>query len=210
MKHQPAASATLDMDATLIETHKRDALFCYKKFKAYQPLNCWWAEQGVMLYSEFRDGNVPAGHEQLRVLKESLSHLPDSVKKVSSALGYGGVSGRIAAVLRRGEGPALWRDRVRDRRRRDRGFSRGRAGDGGERVEAADPLGGRQAATDRSGMGRDLSTCPSWAGHSRKRADYRFLAIREPLRQLALGDEANCRFPPRRLARRGSTSCLAS
>src|SRR5271163_4352839 len=23
-----------------------------------------WAEQGVMLYSEFRDGNVPAGHEQ--------------------------------------------------------------------------------------------------------------------------------------------------
>jgi hypothetical protein len=26
---------------------------------------------------------VPAGHEQLRVLKESLRHLPDSVKKVS-------------------------------------------------------------------------------------------------------------------------------
>jgi hypothetical protein len=55
--HQPAATATLDMDATLIETHKRDALPCYKGFKAYQPLNCWWAEQGMMLYSEFRDGN---------------------------------------------------------------------------------------------------------------------------------------------------------
>src|SRR3984957_3674718 len=36
-----------------------------------------------MLYSEFRDGNVPAGHEQLRVMKESLCHLPDGVKKVS-------------------------------------------------------------------------------------------------------------------------------
>jgi hypothetical protein len=36
--HQPMASATLDMDATLIETHKRDALPCYKGFKAYQPL----------------------------------------------------------------------------------------------------------------------------------------------------------------------------
>ena len=82
-KQQPATTATLDMDATLIETHKRDALFCYKKFKAYQPLNCWWAEQGAMLYSEFRDGNVPAGHEQLRVLKDCLLHLPDSVKKVS-------------------------------------------------------------------------------------------------------------------------------
>ena len=80
---QSSASATLDMDATLIETHKRDALHCYKKFKAYQPLNCWWAEQQAMLYSEFRDGNVPAGHEQLRVLKASLAHLPASVKKVS-------------------------------------------------------------------------------------------------------------------------------
>ena len=55
--HQPAVSATLDMDATLVETHKRDALHCYKGFKAYQPLNRWWAEQGTMLYSEFRDGN---------------------------------------------------------------------------------------------------------------------------------------------------------
>ena len=56
-EHAQATTATLDMDATLIETHKRDALFCYKKFKAYQPLNCWWSEQGAMLYSEFRDGN---------------------------------------------------------------------------------------------------------------------------------------------------------
>jgi hypothetical protein len=90
-KPRPSTAATLDMDATLIETHKRDALFCYKKFKAYQPLNCWWAEQGAMLYSEFRNGNVPAGHEQLRVLKESLRHLPDGVKKValrSDTAGY--------------------------------------------------------------------------------------------------------------------------
>jgi hypothetical protein len=35
------------------------------------------------LYSEFRDGNVPAGHEQLRVLQTSLGHLPASVTKVS-------------------------------------------------------------------------------------------------------------------------------
>jgi Transposase DDE domain group 1 len=81
--HQPVLSATLDMDATLVETRKRDALHCYKGFKAYQPLNCWWAEQGTMLYSEFRDGNVPAGHEQLRMMKDCLSYLPASVKTVS-------------------------------------------------------------------------------------------------------------------------------
>ena len=42
----PVAQATLDMDATLIETQKREALYCYKHFKAYQPLNTWWAEAG--------------------------------------------------------------------------------------------------------------------------------------------------------------------
>ncbi len=40
--HLPVLAATLDMDATLIGTHKRAALPCYKGFKAYQPLNCWW------------------------------------------------------------------------------------------------------------------------------------------------------------------------
>jgi hypothetical protein len=55
--HQPATSATLDMDATLVETHKRDALHCYKGFKAYQPLNCFWAEQGTILHS----GMFPPG-----------------------------------------------------------------------------------------------------------------------------------------------------
>src|SRR5260221_1836728 len=104
-KHQGAASATLDMDATLIETHKRDALFCYKKFKAYQPLNCWWAEQGVMLYSEFRDGNVPAGHEQLRVMNESLRHLPDSVKKVSLRSDTAGYQEELLVYCGEGKDP---------------------------------------------------------------------------------------------------------
>ena len=66
-------SVTLGIDATLVPTHKRDALYCYKKFKVYPLLNCWWAEQGTMLYSEFRDGNLP--HEQLRVLTDCLRML---------------------------------------------------------------------------------------------------------------------------------------
>ena len=73
------------------DAQARRAALLLKGFKAYQPLNCWWAEQGAMLYSEFRDGNVPAGHEQLRVLKASLAHLPASVTKVylrSDTAGY--------------------------------------------------------------------------------------------------------------------------
>jgi len=83
--------ATLDIDATLIETSKSSALYCYKHFRAYQPVNVYWAEQGVMLHSEFRDGNVPAGYDQRRVLKEALSQLPAGVLKVrlrSDTAGY--------------------------------------------------------------------------------------------------------------------------
>ena len=90
-KNNLQETATLDMDATLVETNKSDALFCYKGFKAYQPLNTWWAEQGVVVHTEFRDGNVAAGYEQLRVLKEALSLLPEGIKKVrirSDTAGY--------------------------------------------------------------------------------------------------------------------------
>lgn len=33
--------ATLDLDATLVETNKREAPYCYKGHKAYQPLNVY-------------------------------------------------------------------------------------------------------------------------------------------------------------------------
>jgi hypothetical protein len=45
---------------------------------------------------------------------------------------------------------------------------------------------------------------PNWAGHSRKRADYRFLAIREPLRQFPLGDAAQLPFPTQEFASKGA------
>jgi len=85
------STATLDMDATLVSTNKIDALFSYKGDKAYQPLNTWWFEQGIILHTEFRDGNVPAGFEQLRVFKDSLAYLPEEIKQVrlrSDTAGY--------------------------------------------------------------------------------------------------------------------------
>jgi hypothetical protein len=90
-KRNPQKTATLDQDATLVATAKRDALFSYQGFKSYQPLNTWWAEHQMVLHTEFRDGNVPAGYEQLRVLKESLSLLPEGVDQVrlrSDTAGY--------------------------------------------------------------------------------------------------------------------------
>jgi hypothetical protein len=62
-KRSPHKHATLDQDATPVATHKADALFSYKHFRAYQALNTYWAEHDLMLHSKFRDGNVPAGFE---------------------------------------------------------------------------------------------------------------------------------------------------
>jgi len=87
----PRQTATLDMDNNLIVTHKSTAKTSYKKDRSYHPFNVYWAEQDLMLFSEFRDGNVPAGKEQLRVLKESLSLLPPGVERVtvrSDTAGY--------------------------------------------------------------------------------------------------------------------------
>ena len=66
------------MDATLIETNKKEALYCYPSV----PVTVYWHEADLVVHSEFRDGNVNAGYEQLRVLKESLEHLPSGVSKV--------------------------------------------------------------------------------------------------------------------------------
>lgn len=64
------------MDATLIETAKKEALFSYEGYRAYQPLNVYWAEQELLVHSEFRDGNVPANYDLLRVFTEAVDRLP--------------------------------------------------------------------------------------------------------------------------------------
>ena len=79
----PQTHATLDLDATIKETQKRDALVCYKGFPAYQPLQVWWQELELMVKSEFRDGNVPANFDNLRVLQEAFQSLPEGVESVS-------------------------------------------------------------------------------------------------------------------------------
>jgi len=90
-KRHPEREATLDTDATLVETQKKDAFFSYKGYKAYQPFNVWWAKQKVILHTEFRDGNVLPEYEQLRVFKKALYMIPEGVTKVyvrSDTAGY--------------------------------------------------------------------------------------------------------------------------
>ena len=73
--------ATVDQDATIIESRKQEALRAYEGERGYQPMSAVWAERNVVLADEFRDGNVPAMMAPLRVAKQSYAALPETVKE---------------------------------------------------------------------------------------------------------------------------------
>jgi len=174
------STATLDMDATLVSTNKIDALFSYKGYKAYQPLNTWWFEQGIILHTEFRDGNVPAGFEQLRVFKEALDCLPEEVKKVRLRSDTAGYQHNLLRYCATGENSrfgvidfAIGCDVTRE-------FKKAVA-----QVEKSEwkPI-------YKTAYGRKYATGVEWAevcyvpnaiGHSKKGPEYRYLAKREVL-----------------------------
>jgi hypothetical protein len=193
----PQEIATLDMDATLVPTHKRSALFCYKGFRAYQPLNTWWAEHGLVLHSEFRDGNVPAGHEQLRVLKDALTCLPRGLKKVrlrSDTAAYQVELMQYLAEGRHKEVGVVEFTISADVTPEFRTAVAEVPADAWNRLQRRDGKG-----PDPSGHEwAEVVYVPNWAGHSKNGPSYRFVAIREPLRQLDLpgvGDAPQLPFP---------------
>jgi hypothetical protein len=81
-QQQPSAEATLDVDATILESDKRAAKPTYEGRRGYQPVFVAWAEQGLILADEFRDGNVPAGSGNPRVVQKALEALPPGVKRI--------------------------------------------------------------------------------------------------------------------------------
>jgi hypothetical protein len=111
-----STKATLDLDATIIESHKREALWHYKKGRGYQPALVLWAEEDLVVADEFRDGNVPAGMEPLTAARRGFAALPPTVvelafrgdsacyeehllKWLSDPSRSGGPAGRIAFTI---------------------------------------------------------------------------------------------------------------
>jgi Transposase DDE domain group 1 len=81
-QRRPQAVATIDVDATILESQKRTAHWTYDGRTGYQPVIALWAEQDVVLTDEFRDGNVPAGSGNRRVVEQALAALPTGVEAV--------------------------------------------------------------------------------------------------------------------------------
>jgi len=180
-ERNPIDHATLDMDATLIETEKKDALFSYKGYKAYQPLNTYWAELGCVLHTEFRDGNVPAGYEQLRVFLHALSLLPDGVKTVRLRSDTAGYQHELLSYCDRGK---------------DERFGRIEFAIGADvtpefkkAVREADewhPIHDKKGHI--TGQWAEVCFVPHAECTTKKGQPYRYLAIREQLKQSHLPD----------------------
>jgi post-segregation antitoxin (ccd killing protein) len=79
---RPVPTATLDVDATLVESHKEAATVAYDGTRGYQPVVVVWAEQDVIVHDEFRDGHVPAGCGNPRLLERAVAQLPAGVTQV--------------------------------------------------------------------------------------------------------------------------------
>ncbi len=78
----PESTATLDVDATLVESHKEAATVAYEGTRGYQPVIVLWAEQDLILHDQFRDGHVPAGCGNVRVLEQAVRHLPQGITRI--------------------------------------------------------------------------------------------------------------------------------
>ena len=191
----PHTQATLDMDATLVVTHKRDALYSYKKHKAYQPLTTYWSEAELIVHSEFRDGNVPAGHQQLRVLIEALGYLPAGVEKVMLRSDTAGYQQELLRYCAEG----------RDERFGVIEFAVGVDVTVEFRREVSEVEGDQwhvlyrtvgECRVDTGQQWAEVNFVPEWIGRSKKNPEYRFIAIREPLNEQPLpGMEAQLELP---------------
>jgi hypothetical protein len=192
-KRHPRTEATLDMDATLVETQKEDALFSYKGYKAYQPFNVWWAEQELMLHTEFRDGNVPAGYEQLRVLKEALDLLPEGVENVYLRSDTAGYQHDLLRYCEKGENKPFGRIEFAIGCDVTQEFKKAVA-----EVEEWKPVMKEiQGELRKTGTEwAEVCFVPDAICHSKKDPVYRYVATREPLKQPELpGMEGQLPFP---------------
>jgi uncharacterized protein (DUF1684 family) len=188
--HNPQTVATLDQDATLIETSKEAALYCYKKFKAYQPLNVFWHEQGLMLYSEFRDGNCPAAWRNLDVLQAATSRLPLGVRQVRVRMDTAGYDRELLTYLAEG----------RDQRFGVIDFAIGvdvmpefKAAasvvhEEDWQVVYLEDKDGNRWKTEQEVA--EVCYVPNWVGHKKGGPIYRFVAIRQPIENELPGMES--------------------
>lgn len=190
---RPAQRATIDVDATIIEADKRNALLAYEGTRGYQPQMALWAEQGIWVCDQFRDGNVPAEFDGRAFLEQAFAALPASITqrrlRADSALyneealtwaDQQGIQFAVSADMSEALAKVV-------RRLQESAWSPYRTLRGQERTEAEAENEERQWA--------DVEFIPEWSRNHKKHGEpFRYIAIRVRSRQRELFSDDSSRW----------------
>jgi len=139
----------------------------------------------MAVVSEFRDGNVPAGHEMLRIVKESLAALPEGIQRVRVRMDSAGYQHEVLKFCATGDGGK--RDIIE--------FSVSNDMTTEFRKAVMEVAGEEWKPLYRMERGRQIETgqqfaevvyVPNAIGFGKDAPVYRYLAIRELMRQTEL------------------------
>jgi hypothetical protein len=195
-KLKPSTIATIDQDATIKATYKATSLYCYKGYKAYQPINSYWFEQRMLIHSEFRDGNVPASYEVKRILEESLEQLPETVKQVFFRTDGAGYQEEVLRFCAEGSHPRFGVIEFAISAKVSEGFKKAV-------LEVEENQWQNYVTVDEYGKEvvhahqewAEVVYVPEWASHKKSNPDYRFIATREYLNESCAGEKKELSVP---------------
>ena len=97
-RHIRQTRATLDMDATLVETHKQQAQYCYEKYKAHQPLTTYWHEADLIVHTEFQGRQRTCRLPAEAGVPTNAGPIAEGCEEGDAQVGHGGVPAGVAAV----------------------------------------------------------------------------------------------------------------
>jgi len=166
-KVKPGWQVTFDVDAQLIETAKANAKYCYEGYRALQPMEVEWAETGLVVAEELREGNVHPGRGIMEIVDGAYNMLspgPWQIKVRSDSAAY------QQDVLDHWQGRE-WQFAV------SADMSQGLR----QEIEALPPDAWKAWKTEKRGMLREWAEVPYVPTHRYERRDsqpYRYLAIR--------------------------------
>jgi len=166
-KVKPGWQVTFDVDAQLVETAKANAKYCYEGYRALQPMEVEWAETGLVVAEELREGNVHPGRGIMEIVDGAYNMLPPGpwqIKVRSDSAAY------QQDVLDHWQGRE-WQFAV------SADMSQGLR----QEIEALPPDAWKAWKTEKRGMLREWAEVPYVPTHRYERRDsqpYRYLAIR--------------------------------
>ncbi|MBN2384099.1 transposase [bacterium] len=160
-------------------------MWCYKGFKAYQPANAYWFEQDVFLHSQFRDGNVPAKSQLLWVFKDALAILPCGVTRVFLRSDTAGYTHDLLSYCNEGKKNRFGQITFAIGAEVCDAFKKAvREVDETSWRTLFRTVNGKEKETGQQWA--EVCYVPTWMATSKKSPTYRFLALREPIKQLTI------------------------